>query len=109
MAQKEIYEICYYQGDDGAVPYTKWMRKCRDNLAKAKILAKIANFKLGNMGDHKMLGGGVYEARINYAKGYRIYYGIDQGKVVLILCAGEKSTQKEDVEKAKEYWRDYQG
>ncbi len=85
--------------------FDKWLRKLKDLRAKAKILFRIQ--KLENdehFGDCKPVGEGIHELRINYAKGYRIYFKEKDGKIIILLVAGEKSTQQKDIEKAKEIW-----
>ena len=62
----------------------------------------------GNFGDHRSIGGGVSELRINRGPGYRVYYTIRQRTVVVLLCGGDKASQKRDIEIAKNYWREYQ-
>ena len=55
----------------------------------------------------KSLGDGVYELRIDFGPGYRVYYGLDGDVVVLLLSGGDKSTQAKDIKQAKEYWNEY--
>lgn len=81
------------------------MRKLKDLRAKAKILFRIQ--KLENdehFGDCKSVGDGITELKINYAKGYRIYFKEKKGKIIILLIGGDKSTQQTDIEKAKEIW-----
>ena len=83
--------------------FDKWLRKLNDLRAKAKILMRLQ--KLENeehFGDFKPVGDGVNELRINYAKGYRIYYKELNGKIILLLIGGDKSSQQRDIKKAKE-------
>jgi putative addiction module killer protein len=61
----------------------------------------------GNLGDKKSVGAGVFELRIPYGPGYRVYFGQREGEVVLLLCGGDKSTQKSDISEAKELWKLY--
>ena len=85
------------------VEFDKWLRKLKDLRAKAKILFRIQ--KLENdehFGDCKPVGNGIRELRINFAKGYRIYFKEKDGKIIILLIGGDKSTQQEDIEKAKE-------
>jgi putative addiction module killer protein len=85
--------------------FDKWLRKLKDLRAKAKILFGIQ--KLENdehSGDCKTVGDGISELRINYAKGYRIYFKETDGKIIILLIGGDKSTQQKDIEKAKEIW-----
>ena len=60
------------------------------------------------MGDYRSVGEGVYELRIDYGPGYRVYFGQVGTTIVLLLCGGDKSTQAADIRKAKEYWTDYE-
>jgi len=86
--------------------FDKWFRKLKDLKAKAKILFRIQ--KLENdehFGDYKPVGEGISEMRINFAKGYRIYFKEKDGKIVLLLIGGDKSTQQKDIKKAKEIWK----
>lgn len=85
--------------------FDKWVRKLNDLRAKAKILFRIQ--KLENdehFGDFKPVGNGINELKINYAKGYRIYYKEIDGKIIILLIGGDKSTQQKDIEKAFQIW-----
>jgi putative addiction module killer protein len=86
--------------------FDKWFRKLRDLKAKAKILFRI--LKLENdehFGDCKSVGDGISELKINYARGYRIYFKETNGKIIILLIGGDKSTQQKDIDKAKEIWK----
>jgi len=65
-------------------------------------------FALGNFGDCKPVSAGVFEFRLHFGSGYRIYYGKDGSTIILLLCGGDKNTQNRDIKKAKQYWKDYQ-
>jgi putative addiction module killer protein len=91
------------------VPYDHWLKKLRDLRAKSRIQIRVDRLAIGLEGDSKSVGAGIRELRIPEGKGYRVYYGRDGETVVLLLCGGDKSTQSQDIEKAKEYWRDYHG
>lgn len=83
--------------------FDKWLRKLNDFRAKAKILFRIQ--KLENeehFGEWKPVGDGICELKINYAKGYRIYFKETNGKIIILLIGGDKSTQQKDIQKAKE-------
>ncbi len=81
--------------------FISWFQELRDRRAKARIQARIDRVELGNFGDTKSVGAGVYELRIPYGPGYRVYY-VRQGAIVVILLAGgDKSTQNADIKKAK--------
>lgn len=83
--------------------FDKWLRKLKDLKAKAKILFRIQ--KLENdehFGDCVPVGNGIRELKIDYAKGYRIYLKESDGKIIILLIGGDKSTQQHDIKKAKE-------
>ena len=63
--------------------------------------------RLGNFGDCKALGQGLFELRINWKSGYRVYYAVVGGACVLLLCAGDEGKQSADIKRALEYLKDY--
>lgn len=81
--------------------FDEWLKALRDSTAKARILARIRSAEAGNFGDCEPVGDGISEMRIHVGPGYRLYY-CRRGKVVyLLLCGGDKSTQKKDIKMAK--------
>ena len=82
--------------------FSKWHGNLKDARARAKINLRIEQVKLGNFGDFKFVGEGIYEMRIHYGPGYRLYYTKKDDIVVLLLAGGDKSTQQKDIDKAKE-------
>ncbi|HCC95700.1 MAG TPA: hypothetical protein DEQ26_15535 [Flavobacteriaceae bacterium] len=85
--------------------FDKWFRKLKDLRAKAKILVRIQKLeKEEHFEDCEPVGNGIRELKINYAKGYRVYFKEMDGKIVILLIGGDKSTQQKDIEKAKEIW-----
>ena len=88
------------------VEFDKWLRKLKDLRAKAKILFRIQKIENdGHFGDCKPVGDGINELKINYAKGYRVYFKETNGKIIVLLIGGDKSTQQKDIEKAKNIWK----
>lgn len=87
------------------VEFDKWFRKLKDLKAKMKILFRIQKIETDDhFGDCKPVGNGINELRVNFAKGYRIYFkGID-GKIIILLIGGDKSSQQKDIKKAQEIW-----
>ncbi len=77
------------------------LAKLRDARALAKIAVRIQRLELGNAGDVRAVGDGISEMRIDYGPGYRIYYKQIGREIVLLLCAGDKSTQDRDIWRAK--------
>ncbi len=72
------------------------------------LLKRLKQVQSGNLGDCRSVGESICELRIKHGRGYRVYFGQVGTVIVLLLCGGEKSTQDEDIEKAKQYWRDYE-
>ena len=86
--------------------FDKWIRKLKDIRAKSKILFRIQKLETDeHFGDSKSVGDGICEMRINYAKGYRIYFKEKDNKIVILLIGGDKSSQQTDIEKAKKIWK----
>ena len=86
--------------------FDKWLRKLKDLKAKAKILFRIQKIERdGHFGDCKPVDDGIRELRVNYAKGYRIYFKEKGQKVIILLIGGDKSSQQKDIGKAKEIWK----
>lgn len=78
-----------------------WLRGLRDKQGRAKILARIDRLQEGNPGKTRSVGGGIVEMKIDFGPGYRVYY-IQRGELlILLLCGGDKSTQANDIERAK--------
>jgi putative addiction module killer protein len=96
-----------FQDSSGKVPFESWIKNVRDKKSKARILQRIDRLRLGNYGDCKSVGSGVYELRIHFGPGFRVYFGLEGESVILLLCGGDKSTEKKDIENAHKYWMEY--
>ena len=87
--------------------FDKWFKKLKDLKAKAKILVRIQRIEnFGHFGDTKPVGEGIQEMRINYAKGYRVYFKEINGRIIILLVGGNKSTQRKDIERAKKIFKE---
>ena len=82
--------------------YMKWYDRLKDLQAKVRIAVRIRRMQLGNMGDAKAVGEGVFELRFDFGPGYRVYCTERDGEVIILLAGGDKSSQKQDIEKAKQ-------
>lgn len=102
-----IIEIRHYQSAEGEQPFTQWLQDLRDQQARARIRVCLDRLALGNFGDCEPVGGGVIELRIDWGPGYRVYCARLGQMIVLLLCGGDKRTQKKDIERAKDYFEDY--
>jgi putative addiction module killer protein len=98
-------EILIFRTKTGKEPFSDWIRDLRNLTAKQKIFARMDRLTQGVFGDFKAVGEGVFELR--FANGIRIYFGRVGNQIVLLLFGGDKSSQKKDIAKAKEYWEEY--
>jgi putative addiction module killer protein len=86
--------------------FDKWFKKLNDLRAKAKILFRLQKLeKEEYFGDCEPVGDGIRELKINFAKGYRVYFKKIDDKIIILLVGGDKSSQQRDIEKAKEIWK----
>ena len=86
-----------------------WLKKLRDKEACTRISRRLKRIEKGNFGDHKSLGGGISELRIDYGPGYRVYYTERSGMIILLLAGGDKSTQERDIAKARQLAQEWKG
>ena len=100
-------EVDAYCTSSGKEPFTDWLDSIRDKTTQSKIKKRMDRVEDGNMGDYRPLGTNLYELRLDFGPGYRIYFSIysreSGSRTILILCAGDKSSQTSDIERAKEY------
>ncbi len=92
---------------EGKDVFGEWLDGLKDISGRAAILKRIDRVEEGNFGDHRSVGSGVWELRVDHGPGYRVYYGEDGLRIVLLLCGGDKGTQKKDIRKALEFWANY--
>jgi putative addiction module killer protein len=86
--------------------FDKWLKKLNDLRAKARILIRLQKLeKDEHFGDCKFIGNGIRELKIDFAKGYRIYFAETGGRVIILLVGGDKSTQEKDIIKANEIFK----
>ena len=78
-----------------------------DNQAAAKVLTAVERMKQGNLGDHKSVGKGVRERRLDFGPGYRIYFGRDGETLIVLVGGGTKSRQHKDIQNAQKIWAEY--
>ena len=107
MRDVQPREIQIYQTQNGREPFTEWLESIRDQKIRRKIRARLRQLKIGNLGDHKLIGEGIFELRMHFGAGYRIYFGQVGNTIILLLCGGDKSSQTRDIERAKDYWSEY--
>ena len=100
-------EIRRYVTETGRDLFGEWLTGLRDGQARARVAARVARLEAGNFGDCKSVGEGVWELRIDWGPGYRIYYAMVGTTIILLLCGGDKRSQSADIRKAQEHLRDY--
>ena len=100
-------ELRRYLTTSGRDVFGEWLAGLRDTRTKAKIVARLDRLSAGNFGDCKALRGGLFELRINWGPGYRVYYALVDRVCVLLLCGGDKRKQSSDIKRALEYLKDY--
>ncbi|WP_042876098.1 type II toxin-antitoxin system RelE/ParE family toxin [Cupriavidus necator] len=103
-----MYEIRHYLTSDQRDLFDEWLRSLKDSTAKVSVVRRLNRAEQGNFGDHKFCRDGVWELRVDVGAGYRVYYGIANRQVVLLLCGGDKRTQSADIDRACTYWQDWQ-
>ncbi len=81
--------------------FSHWLRRLKDAEAAARIVARLRRMEQGNPGDARSVGRGVMEMRIAYGPGYRIYYVHRGAEIVILLCGGDKRTQRQDIKRAQ--------
>src|SRR3990172_3270489 len=102
-----MFKVRRYRTTAGNEPVTEWLLELNDAQARARINTRIARLAAGNFGDCKPLRGGVWELRVDWGPGYRVYYARIGRSVVLLLCAGDKRRQNPDIERAIEFFDDF--
>ena len=100
-------EIRHYVNSAGKDVYDDWLTQLADVRAQAKIATRINRLAAGNFGDCKPLRRGLYELRIHWGPGYRVYYSMIKREWVLLLSGGDKRAQSADIERAERYLQDY--
>lgn len=101
------YNIKIYQTKSGKSPFNQWLHDLSDRKTKSIIHLRLERLKLGSFGDCKTVCKSIYELKIDWGPGYRIYFSKIGLKIVLLLCAGNKKTQQKDILKAQIYLDDY--
>lgn len=100
-------ELRLYRTKEGKEPFTHWIESLKDVMTRAHITNRLNRIIHGKYGDCKFVGDGVYELRIHYGPGYRIYFTEQEKTFILLLIGGSKGTQNNDIKKAKNYWKEF--
>ena len=101
-------EVGFLELENGKCPFLDWEAKL-DSLTRAAIRVRLNRIRSGNLGDCKAVQGlrGIHELRIHIGPGYRIYFGKAKERLIILLCGGDKRSQKRDLDRCREYWNLY--
>ena|SRR5665213_3143715 len=102
-----IRRAIHYRTATGAEPYTEYVNSLKDRAGAAKIRTRVRRAEFGNLGVYRGVGEGVVELKIDFGPGYRVYAGLHGEASIVLLCAGDKSSQVKDIRAALDYWSDY--
>jgi putative addiction module killer protein len=102
-----VIEVRHYVARVGKDVFDDWLSQLADPRAQAKIATRINRLAAGNFGDCKPLRQGLWELRIDWGPGYRVYYAMLDRISVLILCGGDKRKQSSDIDRALKFLKDY--
>jgi putative addiction module killer protein len=106
MLPSKPFEVLLYRNVRGRSPFQEWFEKL-DVLAARKVTTALTGFESGNFSDSKNLNGGIWDRRIHSGPGYRVYYGMDLQRLVILLTGGTKKTQTVDIRKTRVMWNEY--
>lgn len=105
--QPAQYDVIVYETPSGKEPYRKWIQTLKDLRARSLIRLGVTRMMGGYLGDVRFFGRDIIEKRFFIGPGYRVYFGID-GRKIILLGGGDKSTQSRDIPKMQTRWDDYQ-
>lgn len=103
-----MFSLETYLTAEGVEPYANWLASLRDRQARARVAVRMGRMAGGNLGDVKPVGEGVWEARIDWGPGYRVYYAQAGKRLIVLLAGGDKRQQHADIQRAQVYWADWQ-
>ena len=98
--------VLEYLDRAGSSPFAAWFHSL-NAAAAPKVTTALRRVELGSLSNVKSVGAGVFEYRIDFGPGYRVYFGKDGNAVVIHLCAGTKKRQDRDIAMARDRWVDY--
>jgi putative addiction module killer protein len=102
-----MYQVTDYLTEDGRDPLKEWLVSLADRQARARVLVRVQRMAAGNFGDCKPVADGVWELRIDYGPGYRVYYARVGAELLLLLIGGDKRKQQADINSAVAYLNDW--
>ena len=101
-------ELEIYQDRNGNQPFLQWLSAIKDKVTAVRIRSRLRRIEeSGTLGDHRSVGAGVFELRLQFGSGYRIYFGKIRNDTIVLLRGGDKGSQRQDLVKAKADWKEH--
>lgn len=102
-----MYEVKHVLSANGVDIYQAWLDTVQDTRSKARISTRVDRASLGHFGVTEPVGDGVFEMKLDFGPGFRVYYAIQDRKIVFLLGGGSKARQQHDIDQAKVLWKSY--
>ncbi len=99
-------DVRVYKTLNGVSPFNEWLEELSTDV-QVQITKRIARLRLGNLGNYKPLGKGVFKLKFKQGPGYRVYFGMSNKEIILLLSGGHKGSQKRDIKFAQKLWNNY--
>jgi putative addiction module killer protein len=109
MKETSTKKLLIYTNEAGKSPFEDWLKSLKDKIIRARIQRRLDFLQMGHYGDYKSLGDGIFELRLAFGSGFRIYFAEVNEAIVLLLSGGNKASQNKDIKIAKSYWQETQG
>ncbi|WP_319562661.1 type II toxin-antitoxin system RelE/ParE family toxin [Marispirochaeta sp.] len=106
MIAQPIRIVIFQDPKNSKEPFAEWVSSIA-GTDRARIFTRLDRVEQGNLGDYKSLGDNLFELRFTFGPGYRVYFGMEEKSLILLLAGGSKSTQDRDIKKARQYWDIY--
>jgi putative addiction module killer protein len=106
MNKKNNKTLRNYVTPSGKVPFKEWMNNIKDPTVRHRIRSRLDRVEIGHYGNYRVLGDGVFELKLDFGPGYRIYFAEQDDIIIILLCGGDKSSQSKDIDTAKTYLKE---
>ena len=107
VSRSQVKFIKVYRTPTGRVAFTDWVNSLKSKTVRHRLEERLVRLANGHFGDCKSVGEGVFELRLFFSAGFRVYFAEYRQSIILLLCGGDKSTQTRDIQKAKAYWKQF--